>query len=329
MSYLDVSYFEEIKNISLQYLTRNYDYCYLKAMHEKNRLEGADTIIVGSSHSMNGIIEKELTNAGDVIQFSISSQDLFYDYENLKMAIKEAKRSIQRCLINLGYYMLYQDLSKSPMLQGIISTTYMNLFGDDKVHNFEGAKRVDLFQDISFDREKYPEEAIKEICSYWSNKVMHEQSSYYGSLLPRQNANLLGVKKVIWHLMSQEDKDNYAQNRTINGHNKLIKHADSRRENEEILRNMVKLLYENGIKIYFFITPYTRAYMNYIDPEYKPDIFKTLDGLELPVEFLDMNDYLEEFDDSDFLDSDHLNDIGASKATTLLNNFIGMVEENA
>ena len=50
-------------------------------MHEKNRITGADTIIVGSSHAMNGIIEEKLTNTWF---FCISSQDILYDLAQIK-----------------------------------------------------------------------------------------------------------------------------------------------------------------------------------------------------------------------------------------------------
>ena len=80
MRFNQEDYFEIIKKTCIQYLYSNYDYCYLKAMHEKNQIEGADTIIVGSSHAMNGIIESELKNGGGVISFCISSQDLYYDF---------------------------------------------------------------------------------------------------------------------------------------------------------------------------------------------------------------------------------------------------------
>ena len=50
------------------------------------------------------------------------------------------------------------------------------------------------------------------------------------------------------------------------------------------------------------------------------DIYQLPDNLDLPVEFLDMNE-LDCFTDSDFLDTDHLNDIGAEKASKVLNDF--------
>lgn len=322
----DIENLEDIQRICLNYLYGNYDLCYLSAMHHKNRDFGADTIIVGSSHAMNGIIENELTSAGEVIQYCISSQDLYYDFEHIKRAVLEMKKPIQRCLINLGYYMFYQDLSLSKMVREIISTVYLNLFGETKYHNWPEAEKKDPFSNISFDEEMYQREWIQNVCEVWSEQAVLEQSSYYGNLLTRENNNMLGVKKVQWGALSDADRRIYADNRVINGHNKHIMHIKTREENDEILYEMVKYLSDNNIKTYFFITPYTYEYMSRIDPRYKEDIFKTLSDLPYQVEFFDMNDVSQEFDDYDFIDSDHLNLQGAHKATALLNSFISLAE---
>ena len=326
MGYGDTGYFTNIQRICLDYLTKNYDLCYLSAMHHKNRDLGTDTIIVGSSHAMNGIIENELTSAGEVIQYCISSQDLYYDFEHIKQSVQEMKKPIKRCLINLGYYMLYQDLSLSTILRVIISSIYLNLFGETKYHNWPEAEKKDPFSKMSFDEEMYPRELMYKLCEFWAEKAILEQSSYYGDLLVRENVNMLGVKKVQWSSLSDADRRAYAENRVLNGHNKHIEYKKTREENGTILWDMVKFLSDNDIKTYFFITPYTDEYMSLIDPRYKEDIVKTLSDLPYPVEFFDMNDLSHEFDISDFLDSDHLNLQGAHKATALLNSFICMAE---
>ena len=326
MEYGNTVYFENIQRICLNYLTSNYDLCYLAAMHHKNRDIGADTIIVGSSHAMNGIIENELYSSGEVIQYSISSQDLYYDSEHIKKAVLEAKKPVKRCLINLGYYMLYQDLSLSKMVREIIPSVYLNLFDESKYHNWPEAEKKNPFSSVTYDEEMYPKELIERLCVFWAEKAILEQASYYGDLLARENNNMLGVKKVQWGALSDADKRTYAENRVLNGHNKHINHVQTREENGVILSEMVKYLSDNSIKTYFFVTPYTDEYMSLIDSRYKDDIVKALSDLPYPVEFLDMNDISQEFDDSDFIDSDHLNLQGAHKATALLDSFICMAE---
>ena len=326
MNYRDAAYFDGVRQLSVQYLYKNYDYCFLSSMHEKNRLQGADTIIVGSSHAMNGIIEKELYRAGEVISFCVSSQDLFYSFEHVKKAVACAKRPIQRCMINLGYYTLHWDLSKSEAVRGMIPRTYLNLFDESCTHHYNEAQRLDLFADLDYDKQMYPKDAIVPFVKNWSSQVMIEQSSFYGELLKREDNNIFGVQKVAWNSVSEDVKLDYVKNRLENGHNRHIKYKDTRQENGMILRNKVSFLTEHKIKSYFFITPYTKMYMEMIEPKYRPDIFEALDTLDVPVEFLDMNFYADIFTDLDFLDSDHLNLVGAHKATAVLNGYIEMAE---
>ena len=37
MKYFGEDYFVGLKNVIIEYTLRNYDYCYLRAMHEKTR----------------------------------------------------------------------------------------------------------------------------------------------------------------------------------------------------------------------------------------------------------------------------------------------------
>lgn len=299
-------YFSGLLQPALQYLWTNYDYCYLKAMHEKNRNVGCKTIIAGSSHAMNGIVEKELPQSA--INFSISSQDVYFDFLNVRRAIEEGKQRIENCIINIGYYMLYQDLSLSKTMGYLMSSVYAPLFGD--VHNCteEFAKAPDGKSFHDWKQQLYMDFA----CAYFER-----ESSYYGQLKAREQNNLLLANGVIWQKLTEKEKEAYAINRTAD-HNRLKKHQASRDENGKIVQQMVEYLHGKGIKPMFVIFPFTGLYNKYIDAAYKEDIFSLLDGLPLQVEFLDMNDFSDMFGDEDFLDTDHLNLAGAVKATRLL-----------
>ncbi len=325
MIYSDISYFEKLKNMSFDYLYGNYDLCYLKAMHELNQDEGADAIIVGSSHAMNGINEYDMPALGKTIQFSISSQDLFYDYLHIKKAFNHGKKKIKHCLIGMGYYMIYQDVSRAELVKPLVSSIYMHLFGEEGKHNYHNAIIKDPLSEVEFDSNIYPPEILRNWCQYWSNGVMKEEGTYYNSILSRPQANLLGVKKINWAALSDEQKRTYAHDRVVEGHNKHVKYTESLKENIVIINNIARFLHEHDVTPVFFITPYTKCYNEYIYPGYKPEIYKILDELKYPVEFLDMNDFQDEFSDEDFLDTDHLNDNGAKKATILLNSFMELI----
>lgn len=310
-------YFVDLQQIAVHFLLSNYDYCYLDAMHEKNRKVGSKIIVAGSSHAMNGIVESELPKG--TINFSISSQDLYFDFLNIKKALEEGKQQIENCIINIGYYMIYQDLSLSKTMDYLMYSVYGPLFGD--THNYQGENKIDLWSSYKKFEITYSKELLQKLCTEFSRGFFQGEGSYYGSLKAREQNNLLLANGIIWQNLSEEEKHVYAQKRAAD-HNRLRKHFESRKENGKIVQQMTKYLQENGIKPIFTIFPFTRFYNYYIDEEYKKDIFSLLDSLPYEVEFLDMNDYLDIFDDDDFLDTDHLNLTGVRKASKLLNDFI-------
>lgn len=324
MKFYSIEYFETIKEIVLQYTWDNYDYCYLEAMHYKCKIdEHIDTIVVGSSHAMNGIIESKLLDGINTINFSVSSQDLYYDFLHIKKAVENGKGNIKRCIINIGYYMLYQDLSKSKNFEHLIQQVYCPLFNDS--HHYLGEQGYDFLSSLSYDKAYYNKDILQRICADWSRGFFLEEPSYYGSLKTREKNNILGLQKIKWELVNEKSKKEYAINRT-NGHNGLKKHTESFEENVQIIEEMTAYLYERNIMPIFVIMPFTGYYNESINSEYKFEIYQVLDNLKVPVEFLDMNDYLEVFEDKDFLDSDHLNLYGALKATELLNVFLSEIE---
>ena len=310
MSHFTGEYFKTLAIGAYDYLAGNYDYCYLDAMHYKNRKQGADKIIVGSSHAMNGVIEGIVGDS--VINFSISSQDLYFDYLHIKKAIEEGKKQIQTCIINIGYYMIYQDLSRSRMLGSMIPSVYYPLFQDP--HNYKGDLSYDCLEGI-----RQIENRSLQISVYqdWARGYFMEQGSYYGGNVTRENNNILGVKKVKWSEMTIEEKENYARERASR-HNKIRKYTDSFAENIKIISQMTELLAEHQVRCVFLICPFTRYYNKYIDAGFRTEIFEVLDGLKAPVEFYDINEFGDDFTDADFLDSDHLNDVGAEKLSKML-----------
>lgn len=322
MKYFNGDYFETLKQIVLQYVLYNYDYCYLDAMHEKIRREETSVIVAGSSHAMNGIIENQVREK--MINFSISSQDLYFDWLHIRKALEESKGRIQQCIISIGYYMLYQDLSRSKTMGHQVKRVYYPLFGDS--HHYDGDCCYDMLEYVKYDKKIYGKDMLEALCREWSRGFFSEEPSYYGSLKTRAQNNILGLENIIWNELSVEEKERIAIKRA-GDHNRLKKHGQSRQENDVLVREMAEYLNEREITPVFVIFPYTQYYNRYIDAEYKEDILRLLQSLPVPVvEFLDMNEYPDMFDDTDFLDTDHLNDKGAQKATALLNEFLCVIK---
>lgn len=310
-------YFINVVKGSYEYLYPNYDYCYLDAMHYKNRQQGADVMVVGSSHAMNGIVETVL-GAGDkdIINYSISSQDLYYDYLHIEKAIREGKKHYETCIVNIGYYMLYQDVSLSRNIEEMIPRVYYPLFQDK--HNYGGDLKVDMMEQVSI-----IENVDAQLLLYqdWARKFLSDQGTYYGGAVTRKDKNILGLKKVNWYEMTENEKEEYAKGRA-GGHNKQRKHIVTYEESKQMIMKIAKLLYENQIRCVFLICPFTQYYNQYISAEFKLEIFQILDELEYPVELYDINEMSDVFSDEDFLDSDHLSDTGAEKLSLLLREII-------
>ena len=317
MRYYSNEYFEELKKTALTYLACNYDYCYLDAMHEKNRQLGAKTIIAGSSHAMNGVMEKYLER--EAINFSVSSQDVYFDFLHIRRACEEGRQNIENCVINIGYYMLFQDLSLSKNMNYLVRMIYEPLFHDSH-HMQIDCPYNPLQEAVESGKGVFSKELITLFCREWGRKLFMEQGSFYGELKCRKGNNSMALQGIVWELLSEQEKEGYAKLRAAD-HNRLYAHKESRTENGIWIEEMVKYLSERNIRTIFAVFPFTKWYNQYVNPQYKEDIYQLLDNLELPVEFLDMNE-LDCFTDSDFLDTDHLNDIGAEKASEVLNYFL-------
>lgn len=322
MKYFSEAYFAGLRDTVLQYTIDHYDYCYLHAMHEKNKIEGTKTIIAGSSHAMNGIVNENFE--GGCINFSISSQDIYYDFQHIKKAVEEGRQKIENCIINIGYYMLYHDLSLCNVMGYLVPSVYYPLFGD--AHHYVIEKEYDMLAGLKNVGDGYSRGLIKKVCEEWSEGFFMEESSYYGSMKTRENNNIFGLKKIIWNTLSEEEKKNAAIKRTFD-HNRMRKYEQTRMENGKLVKEMVEYLYRNDIVPVFVIFPFTTWYNEYVDKDFKTDIYNTLDSLSWPVEFLDMNDCEGIFTDTDFLDTDHMNKKGARKATEILNEFIQMINK--
>ena len=102
-----------------QFFSRNYDYLWLKTMLDqagKSNTQGS-TLIVGSSHALNGIKEDCWSRA---FNCSMHSQDIYYDFQCARRVLDSAEKGIfSRCFIVMGYYIAYQDLSLSKVSREI------------------------------------------------------------------------------------------------------------------------------------------------------------------------------------------------------------------
>ena len=301
---------DKLREKCVREVIQNYDYYYLQAMHKQNISREPSVVIAGSSHAMNGVVEAAMDYP--TINFSISSQDLYFDFVNLRNAVLNNSK-IKICVINIGYYMLYQDISRSTYVSEMINRIYGPLFNEWH-HLPQNMRKEKVRSDTNFERMK----------EQFAETLFARNPTYYGPVVSRKKNNSLLKEGEKWSELSDEQKDFYAKRR-CEDHNHIKSYINSKDENEILISSFCKEMTEKGIEIVFAIFPFSKWYNKYIDPEYKEQIIKCLGDLPVTVHFLDMNDYDEMFEDEDFVNADHLDVSGAAKATFLLNTYLKYV----
>lgn len=290
-----------------QFLKKNYNYLWLKTMLEKGRQvsDYADaTLITGSSHALNGVKETVWKNA---VNCSMHSQDIYYDFLCAQTVI-EGTAQFKRCFIVFGYYIAYQDLSRSQgMRDCIVSPVYYPIFGD--AHNWETPVAVDRWKDF----EGISEEEMK-ACEKWSCQMIREESTYYSRF--RRRKPFFDFGGLSWQDLTDEAQDTYASQRA-DSHNRILKYTDSFYENRQILKDYVHFLHVKGVMPIVVIPPFSSAYNCYVAKELKTAVTEMVGSIQEELAFVDFNKDTV-FNNVDFTDTDHLNEQGAVKMSRML-----------
>lgn len=168
---LNRNYFVQEERKNVDFLNEHYEFCYLESMHYFNTRQKTDTIITGLSYGVNGV-ESDIIGEGSTLNLAMHSQDLYYDFLHMKRVV-ENSISISNCIVTLGYYSLYYDLSLSSSKRKCI-TTYQPLFSD--THHMKE-------NDNGFCIE-YPEEIRNFVHQFFV-----KDKAYYGKAILREHTN--------------------------------------------------------------------------------------------------------------------------------------------
>lgn len=297
-----------------QFFRRNYDYLYLKTMLEKARTTAIpnSTLITGSSHALNGIWEGAWKNA---VNCSMHSQDIFYDFQCAKRVLEASNGQVfTRCIIVMGYYIAFQDLSLSKISrETMISRVYYPIFRD--AHNWSEPVAAVLWDGMGS-----ISEPMKKFCEQTASALIMEVGSYYNRF--RARGSYFDLKGRKWAEVSMPEREAMGQYRASE-HNNVLKHTTSFTENKEILREFVRLLYLNGIQPIVVVTPFTQEYDRYVQQELRDGVLELLDSVPEDVHFVDFNQAPNLFDATDFMDTDHLSQRGAKKVSGILTEMFG------
>ena len=295
----------------------NYNLKYLENSLKECDKGDIDTIIVGNSYSLVGIEENLLDDS--IINLSMHSQDLYYAFKMARTAITNNK-NIKRCIFSISYYVLRHDLSKGKRSysENMIKNLYYPLFKD--IHNSKlcNIQYPKILNDLDIDFLIKSIFDMNKIEKYLDTQIYSKNKSYYNDIInPRP-------KHIDWMSFSETDKEIIGKDRA-DLHNKLFKYEDTKKEYAKLFYNFFNFLKERDIEPIVIVFPTTKYYSKNIKMEFKEEFESIIYGLkEKSIKLIDLRKYDSEFSNLDFWDSDHLNEVGAIKAT----NYIKLELEN-
>ena len=291
----------------------DYDFNYLKNELESSENHDVKTIIVGNGYARAGI-DKDMLSAKSA-NLSLSSQDLHHSFAIAKMAI-ERNPNINKCVIGLGYYSMYYNLNKLKTEESlsVIKEIYepiLNLSTDRK------GDRLSLEDYITnpaileiFD--------LNELTTYLNSINYLLNPNYFNSEWTRKKNSVL--KEHDFDTLHPDDKFSVGIWRATQ-HNHII--DEFSRDNKDLLLDFLSYLESKGVHAILTVFPTTNYYKRFLDDKYEKCFENTLSKLNNKVKFkvIDFNKGYD-FEDSDFIDVDHLNERGCIKLTSYLNNLL-------
>lgn len=304
---------DQVLQISQQLILRSYDYLWLHTMLEQaaNTQVSGSTLITGSSHALNGIQENRWNSA---FNCSMHSQDLYYDFLCARRVLERAAGRFARCFIVMGYYIAYQDLSRSKISrETMIANVYYPIFQDG--HHWEPPHSGSQWDGLG----EIPE-PVKALCQQAAAQKLLEYGTYYSEIRPR--GTLFDLKGRTWAQVSQAERTAMGAARAAD-HNKLFQHRDSLEENKQILTEFVRFLYRHDVQPIVVITPFSPEYNRFILPDMRAGVLELLDAVPEDVHFVDFNQAEGLFTPADFMDTDHLSAAGAEKVSGILAELFG------
>lgn len=303
-----------LSRLASQFFSRNYDYLWLKTMLEQagNTNTSGSTLITGSSHALNGIKENCWSNA---FNCSMHSQDIYYDFQCARRVLEKAEKGrFTRCFIVMGYYIAYQDLSRSKVSrETMIANIYYPIF--QAAHNWESPTHRDLWAGLG----DIPE-SVKAVCEQAASQKLLEYRTYYSEI--RSRGTLFDLKGRTWAQVPQSERLAMGWARAAD-HNKIFQHKESLEENKQILREFVRFLYDHAVQPIVVVTPFSEEYNRFLLPEMKSGVLELLDTVPEDIHYVDFNETSGLFGPADFMDTDHLSEKGAEKVSSILVEMFG------
>ena len=267
------------------------DYQLKKTYLDRNSAE-INTLILGSSHTFYGVnpeyFSKKTFNAAYV------SQTLDLDYDILNHYESKLK-NLKTVIIPISYFSLFETL-ETDMEKWRIKN-YVLYYGLENKYQF-----TDHFESLN----SHISQNVKKVIKYYAFNESFVTSSNLG-----------------WGTnFNSENKKTFEGAFTAKKH--TVKNFYLYDKNLKSLNRIITLCKKNNINIVFITTPTHKSYNENLN---KTQLEKTTTTISELVKNNSNCKYLnllksEKFNDEDFYDADHLNEIGAEKLSILTNKSI-------
>lgn len=310
-------------------------YCLHEKYYLSNALADAchpttSTLLLGSSYAKYGLSTSVMGNG--CVNLGLDAQDVYYTCE-LGSEVIRKNDNIHTVIIASGYYWFFTDISRSTSdyAKGLIAHTYYPVLG--KRHHASDvictSQESILESNLDFFDES---KLIQEMCNEFY-RTMKESGKVTRSFVRQGNGEwqvrtrflLPGEQSIpegefVWSQLADDAKAFRAKFRCDN-HNALLAHKETYAENIKLLDEFSVLCQQHGVRLYILAMPMTVWYSKYLNTSFEPLYYEALSKLSGKFRFLNMSS-LCPFDDSKFIDQDHLNSEAASYLTDTLKDII-------
>ena len=248
--------------------------------------EEVETLVLGSSHSLNGIIPRYLGK--NSFNLALPGQTLKYDaYLFFRWA--DRCKKLKLVILPISYFSFFMDHSEW------IGETYSKIYLKSPFHSDFSRYNLEMLDFKSLHSKIYlwrtgNEEYVKE--RGWLPMYLKNKNKSTWNL---EHNNIHGVKE---HTMkSWEFVDN----------------------NYKLVSSIIEYCNKNGIKIALITTPQYKDYNIHLDKAQLGKMYELINNLQRTYGVLYLN-YLQDdrFCADDFYDPSHLSEIGAEKFTRVL-----------
>jgi len=240
---------------------------------------------------------------------SLPFQDIYYDLLLARTAITSCS-SIKYVFAGGGLYYFHSDLSRNKVERdSLINKVYYPLFHD--AHNWSSPNEEKTQQHELYDQEQMG--LLLFFTQYLKNngEYFHKNNKRSDNKVEYEKG-----KDIEWHKRSPEQRNEWGRLRAT-AHNKNLKFHESYNENIQYVNNFVEYCNSKNIKFIFLLFPQTDSYLRHLSFELREEFVKAINRIEEDFYFIDLSQKVN-YQESDFVDMDHLGDSGAEKTCNFL-----------